>query len=419
MVRVPGTVRWRTWQRTAVVVVLTLPALVGVTRASAAPPQPQPTDVASSAGLAQVTQSVGATIGDINGDGRPDVLLNRTYVATAREYLNTGGTFSEANAGTFVKNDKHGCAMADVNHDGRTDIYCTVGASHGVDIKSNELWMQQSNGTFVNRAVAYGVDDPYGRSRGAVFFDANKDGWPDLFVTNFYPRPDGQPTPNRLFINQGGTSFRSAPEYGLDQTVGGLAQASGCQVAGDYDGDGYQDLLVCGKTGIHVYHNNGGSSFTDVTAALGLSGVWQDGEWVDFNGDGKLDVAIINPKSVQIRLQQPDGRFNVVSIKRPLTEGRALATGDVNRDGRPDLYALQGAIGPNTVPNPDDEFFLNVNGTDLSQVAIPETSAGNGADVSAIDYNGDGTTDFLVSNGARELTGPIQLISFPPPKGHP
>ena len=403
------------------VLVLGLPALVGVVRAHAAPPQQQPVDAAAAAGIAQTTQSVGATVGDINGDGRPDVLLNRAYTATAREYLNTGGKFAESNAGTFLRNDKHGCAMADVNHDGRTDIYCTVGASHGVDIKSNELWMQQSNGSFENQAVAYGVDDPYGRSRGAVFFDANGDGWPDLFVTNYYPRVDSLPTPNRLFINQGGTSFRSAPEYGLDQTVGGLAQASGCQQAGDYDRDGRPDMLVCGKTGIHVYHNNGGSSFSDVTAALGLSGVWQGGEWVDFNGDGKLDLAIINPKSVQIRLQQADGRFNVVSIKRPLTEGRALATGDVNKDGRPDLYALQGAIGANTVPNPDDEFFLNLNGSDLSQVAIPETSAGNGAAVSALDYNGDGTIDFLVTNGARELTGPVQLISFPPPKGsgHP
>ena len=178
-----------------------------------------------------------------------------------------------------------------------------------------------ADGTFVNRAVAYGVDDPYGRSRGAVFFDANNDGWADLFVSNYYPRTDGLPTPNRFFQNQAGTSFSSAPEYGLDQTVGGLAQAPGCQDAGDYDGDGYTDLLVCGKAGIHVYHNNGGSSFTDVTASLGLSGVWRDGEWVDFNSDGKLDLRHHQPQVVQIRLQQPDGRFNVVSIKPAADRG--------------------------------------------------------------------------------------------------
>jgi hypothetical protein len=54
-------------------------------------------------------------------------------------------------------------------------------------------------------------------------------------------------------------------------------------------------------------------------------------------------------------------------------------------------------------------------GTALTQVPIPETSRGNGASVSPLDYNDDGTTDFLVTNGARGLAGPVQLISFPPP----
>lgn len=85
------------------------------------------------------------------------------------------------------------------------------------------------NGTFVNEAAQYHVADPDGRSRGAVFFDANKDGWPDLFVSNYYPRPDDLPTPNRLYLNDHGTRFVSAPGYGLNQTVGGLALAPGCQ----------------------------------------------------------------------------------------------------------------------------------------------------------------------------------------------
>ena len=409
-----GERRWRS--AAAALVVAAAAAAMLPSQSHAATVQGPATNVAASAGIAQTTQSIGAFVGDINGDGLPDFLLNRAFKATAREYLNTGGAFVEANAGTFKRNDKHGCAMDDVNHDSRTDIYCTVGASHGTDVKSNELWMQRADGTFVNRAVAYAVDDPYGRSRGAVFFDANNDGWDDLFVSNYYPRTDALPTPNRFFQNQAGTSFSSGPAYGLDQTVGGLAQAPGCQDAADYDGDGYTDLLVCGKTSIHVYHNNGGSSFTDVTASLGPSGVWQDGEWIDFNKDGLLDLAIINHRSLQIRLQQPDGRFNVVSISRSMTEGRALATGDVNMDGWPDLYALQGATGPNQVPNPPDYMYLSgKSGTTLTRVSIPETSAGTGASVTALDYNGDGTTDFLVTNGARSTEGPVQLISFPPP----
>ena len=372
------------------------------------------TDQAQAAGIAQLTQSIGATVGDLNGDGLPDLLLNRAFADSAREYLNQGGAFAEANAGSFVQNDRHGCAIADVNGDAMPDVYCTVGASHGVDTKSNELWIQQTDGSFQNQAAAYGVDDPYGRSRGAVFFDANGDGWPDLFVSNFYPRPDLLPTPNRFYLNDHGQGFSPAPEYGLNQQVGGLALAPGCQEVGDIDGDGHPDLLVCGKRGIHVYHNDAGESFSDVTAQLGLRGVWVGASIVDFNQDGRLDLLLVKRDMLQLRLQQPDGRFNVVSLEHALTGGRSIATGDVNGDGLPDLYVLQGAQGPGGDPNPPDLMYLNVDGTDLSPVPVPETAEGNGASVSAIDYNGDGTTDFVVSNGARRLEGPVQLISFPP-----
>jgi hypothetical protein len=391
-----------------------LAALVTVP-AGAASPQGAAVDVATSAGVYQVTQSIGATIGDVSGDGRPDLLLNRTFAATARLYVNGGGRFSEIDSGTFVRNDRHGCAIADVNGDRLADIYCAVGASHGTDVKSNELWIQQVGGTFVNQAKAYNVVDPYGRSRAVVFFDANNDGWPDLFVSNYYPRPDGVPSLNRFYINQAGTSFQDSPDYGLDLEVGGLAMAPGCAQAWDYDRDGYLDLLLCGKTGIHVYHNDGGHGFTDVTAGLGLAGVWYGAEFADLNNDGRADLAMIKKSVLQVRLQQPSGRFNVVSIRRTLTEGRALAIGDINADGFPDIYALQGATGPNQVPNPPDIFYQNLGGADLATVKIPETSAGNGAGVSMIDYNADGIADFLVTNGARNLTGPVQLISFPPP----
>jgi hypothetical protein len=373
-------------------------------------------NAAKSAGIAQVTQSIGSTIGDFNRDGRPDVLLNRAYKSPAGEYLNTGGRFRAVNLTTFVHDDRHGCAVADVNHDGRRDIYCAVGASHGVKIKSNELWMQRRGGDFVNEAAKYHVTDPDGRSRGAVFFDANQDGWPDLFVSNYYPRPDGLPTSNHLYLNDHGRRFVSAPGYGLNKTVGGLALAPGCQQGGDFNGDGFPDLLVCGKAGIHLYRNNRGRSFTDVTAAVGLSGFWYGARMVDLNRDGRLDLVMVNRTRLQVRIQQPDGDFGVVSIAERLMAGRAVAVGDVNGDRYPDIYVVQGATGAHEVANPPDIMYLNDGGTALTQVPIPETSRGNGAAVSSLDYNHDGTTDFLVTNGARGLAGPVQLISFPPAK---
>lgn len=405
-----------TWaQRWSVAAAIALLAATPAAALGAATTQGPARNVAKSAGLAQLTESIGATIGDVNRDGRPDVLLNRAFKAPATEYLNTGVRFGAVNRTTFVRDDRHGCAVADVNHDRRRDIYCTVGASHGVKIKSNELWMQQPDGSFVNKAARFHVSDPDGRSRGAVFFDANNDGWPDLFVSNYYPRPDGLPTPNQFYLNDHGRDFVAAPAYGLDRTVGGLALAPGCQQSGDYNGDGFRDLLVCGKAGIHLYRNDNGASFTDVTAAVGLSGVWYGARMVDLNRDGRLDLVMVNRERLQVRIQQPDGGFGVVSIAKRLVGGRAVATGDVNGDGYPDIYVLQGATGAHEVANPPDIMYLNVGGTALRQVPIPETSRGNGASVSPLDYDHDGTRDFLVTNGARGLAGPVQLISFPPP----
>src|SRR3954453_20664431 len=119
-------------RRCAFLVLWALAAMVTVTPADGSVTQGPATDAAAAAGINQVTQSIGATVGDLNGDGLPDILLNRTFVASARVYINNGtGGFSEIDANTFPKDDRHGCAMADVNGDGLQDIYCTVGASHG------------------------------------------------------------------------------------------------------------------------------------------------------------------------------------------------------------------------------------------------------------------------------------------------
>ena len=178
-----------------------------------------------------------------------------------------------------------------------------------------------------------------------MFFDANKDGWPDLFVSNYYPRPDGLPTPNRFYLNDHGKGFVSAPGYGLNRTVGGLALAPGCQQSGDYSGDGFRDLLVCGRAGIHLYRNNGGTSFTDVTGAVGLSGVWYGARDGGHESRRPARPGHGQPAAAAGADPAAHGRFGVVSIAKRLVGGRAVATGDVNGDGYPDVYVLRAPPG--------------------------------------------------------------------------
>src|SRR5207253_4485417 len=164
---------------------------------------------------------------------------------------------------------------------------------------------------------------------------------PDLFVSVLYPRTDGIPESNHLYINQGGTSYVDAPQYGLD-TTSGSAGGGGCAQAADFNNDGWQDLLLCGQDRLHLYENNAGTSFTDVTAPVGLgTAVWSDAELVDLNGDGALDIAEIKKGVGQLRYQE-NGVFGPPVKLATLTAEISLATGDVNGDGFPDVYLLQG-----------------------------------------------------------------------------
>jgi hypothetical protein len=367
----------------------------------------------SSAGLAQISESTASLPIRLDRDGDIDLIWNRHAKQSTQLFYNDGfGHFTERSAGVLAARvDRHQCAAADVDRNGHIDVYCVIGASYGKAIKANELWMQHATGGFVNRAAAYGVLDPTGRGRTATFLDVNDDGWQDLYVVNFYPRPDGQPTKNRLYINQGGTSFRSAPEYGLDEQVGGLATIPGCVQAVDYDRDGDEDILDCAAGGLRLYrYDRAAARFSNVAPALGIGSAVADAEIADLNADGVLDILTVARSSLMVRYGTVNGTFTGVKFSRALTAGRDVAVGESNRDGRLDIYVMQGQSKPSLL-NPPDVMLLSTASSWVS-VAIPQTTAGCGSSVAVLDYDANGLDDYLVSNGARGVAGPTMLIAF-------
>jgi hypothetical protein len=368
------------------------------------------TDVATQAGIAEATITFRAAIGDINGDGAPDFLLGR-HLRPARLYVNGGtGSFAETDVGNFVANDRHECAWFDANGDGQPDVFCAVGADRGKEVKKNELWLQQPDGSFVNQAAQFGVMDPLGRGRRPVALDVNGDGWTDLYVVNRHARADGFPSVDRLYLNQGGSYFVDAPSYGLDLEIG--IEAS-CAVTTDLNGDGWSDLAVCGPSTIRLYRNVNGTSLQDVTSAMDARSHVRDAKFVDMNGDGTLVLVAAFKDRVEVRFQV-GGVFQPPAYTFPANGTLAVAVGDVNDDGAPDMYVLRGTDGP--ITNASDVMLLNAGtGGDFSQFSIPTTSAGHADGVEALDYDGNGLTDFLVLNGAGLVhPGPIQLIAFFP-----
>jgi hypothetical protein len=374
-------------------------------------------DKAADAGISETTRTYGSIIANFDNDTEPDIFLGR-HGSLPRFYVNDGnGHFQETNRGTFAPTDRHGCDAADVSGDGLKDIFCTVGANDGTSAKRNELYIQQSDNIFAEKAGQYGVFDPFGRGRSAIFIEANDDSRPDLFVANNPTRGDGMPSPNRFFINQG-NAFRYAPAYDLELETG--LQGSKASV-GDLDKDGWQDLLLNTPAGLRVYHNAQGKGFTEVSASVGLRQSPQDVTLADVNGDSWLDVVEVEPNELSVFVNT-NGQFSSV-FSTTLQYGFSVAAGDVNNDNRPDVYVMRGRDAAGT--NAPDQVYLNGgDGASFTRMSsIPSTSQGEADSVAPIDYDGNGLTDFLVLNGGGEagsLAGPVELIAFfqsttPPP----
>jgi hypothetical protein len=374
-------------------------------------------DRTNSAGISELTKTRGAVIADFDNDNLSDIFLGR-HQGAARLYRNDGsGHFTEINKGTFRATDRHGCDAADVNNDGLKDIFCATGAERGINSKRNELYVQRPDHTFVDRAAQYGVLEPYARGRSGTFVKANGDTNPDLFVANEIERADGMPTPDRLFINQAGGAFHYAPEFGLEREIGDGTDTGGNPDVADFDKDGWQDLLVEARSGLYLHHNNQGTGFTNIAKSVGLGQKPTDTTVADVNGDTWPDVIEVTPSALTVLLNT-NGKFST-SFTASLSAGLAVAAGDVNGDGRPDIYVMRtnDATGANA---PDRVYLNDGTGTNFTQMSsIPSASGGKAESVWPIDHDGNGLTDFLVLNGDGKVQGPVQLIAFYPESSPP
>jgi hypothetical protein len=359
-------------------------------------------DVASEAGIARTVHTAGENcVFDYNRDGVRDLFLSSHSDAPWQLFRGTtNGEFVETNVGTFPDRDRHGCAIGDFDRDGRTDIYASIGACEGLCVAPKELWIQQADGTFVDRAAEFGLADPEGRGREPTALDANNDRRRDLYT--------GQaigvdfPSPNRLWVNKAG-GFVNPPGLPTEEI------GNHCVTAGDFDHDSYDELIVCAGGIFRVYDNEAGV-WSDATGSVGLP-TWgrKDAELVDLNRDGWLDLVTATATRLQVTLNA-SGRFPTTSYGLTLANGRDLAVGDADGDGDRDIYVLQGTNA--TVP---DLLLLNRgSGMSYEQFSgLPQATTGEGDRVQAIPgWKVTPRAAFLVNNGYGAEAGPRQLIEL-------
>jgi hypothetical protein len=330
----------------------------------------------------------GVAIGDVDGDGRPDLAL-ATKTAGLHLYRNLGDWRFEdvtARAGLASSGGAwlQGVALADIDNDGDLDLYaCRFAAP-------NLLYVNRGDGTFREEAAARGLAlvDASGM---AAFADYDRDGDLDVLVqTNLLDaarRPQGQP--NRLFRNDGAGRFT---DVSVAAGISGDAQGHSA-TWWDYDRDGWPDLHVANDFAApdKLYRNQGDGTFRDVlSAALPHQPYSSMGaDFGDVNNDGHFDLLVADMAATTREKDQ-----------RGMADARARLRGAPDRDASAPQYPWNALyLGTGTGRLHEAAHLAGLAATDWTWAVRCE------------DFDQDGYQDFFITTGmVRELTN-LDLIA--------
>ncbi len=271
---------------------------------------------------------------------------------------------------------------------------------------------------------------------GGAFFDYDNDGWMDIYFVNYGPcdffKP-AKPIRNALYHNNHDGTFTDVTEKA---GVAGGTFGMGVAV-GDYDNDGWADMIVTAYGKCILYHNNRNGTFTDVTDKAGVAapGWTTSAVWFDYDNDGKLDLflcsfvqyglnkhifcgdnkvgrhyycipRIFNPSSSLLFHNNGDGTFTETGkgtdIEKAMGKALGVVATDVNNDGLMDLF-----VANDTVQN---FLFINRGKGKWEEVGLASEvgfsangTPRSGMGVDAADFDGDGWQDLFVANVDQEM----------------
>ncbi|HEY1848012.1 MAG TPA: VCBS repeat-containing protein, partial [Opitutaceae bacterium] len=330
----------------------------------------------------------GVAIGDYDGDGLPDL-----FVVSKTEgchlYRNLGGfrfedVTEKAGVGGAPGVWNQGAAFVDINNSGRLDIYvCRFNAP-------NLLYINQGDGTFREMAHAYGLD-VVDASSMAAFCDFDLDGRLDVFVqTNvldYAGHPNGQR--NYLFHNNGNGTFTN-----VTAAAGISGEAHGhSAIWWDFDGDGWPDLYVANDFAAPdvLYHNNHDGTFTNVLDSTvphtPFSSMGSD--LGDIAGDGFMDFLVTDMAATTHERDQ-----------RGMADSRGQTTEDEADAGHAPQYERNALyLGTGTGRYREAAELAGLQATDWTWSARLE------------DLDNSGRLDLFVTNGMHREATNVDLLA--------
>ncbi|MEL6252817.1 MAG: CRTAC1 family protein [Bacteroidota bacterium] len=370
----------------------------------------------------------GICVFDYNNDGFEDLFITSGMNDDVLYHNNGDGTFINIYEGSGLEDSRafvtQGVAGADVNRDGWTDLFITTitvkDTANKIPRAMNLLFLNKGDNTFRNATEEFGLDELITFSTAPNFGDFNADGYPDLFVGNYFHEYEGgldhisdativnehQTAKGHLLLNKGGKSFENVYEdYGLSHKGFGFGG-----VFTDFDNDGDQDLFVNHDFGYkrtpdllleNLYPKK---EFRDVADEYNMDlRINSMGTAIaDINEDGLLDYYISNIKFNWFMLSQGEGKPYRNKLKERGLKYFAISWGsnfaDFDQDGDMDLYVSNGDLNPYCTPM-GNFYFVNEGGQFTEEglaKGVKDYGIGRGSVI--FDIENDGDMDILVVN---------------------
>ncbi|MFI5218166.1 MAG: FG-GAP-like repeat-containing protein [Bacteroidia bacterium] len=382
------------------------------------------------------------TVVDVNNDGLDDILKMEQSRTLVLELQNRDGSFTRTSLGLIPDNDNvWGMAAADVDHNGWKDVAAGSGSCYlyklfysGGNVTAtitqlplnyfvqnitfgdfnNDGWADltvcddndyskvyvNNAGTLavtttlintnINPGMFYGSDPYDSGNYGSVWTDFDNDGDLDLYIAHCRQStssPTDQRRRDRLFVNNGSNVYtEQAQAYGIEVTN---FKQTWTTSFGDINNDGDLDIIMTnhGENG-QILQNDGTGHFTDITATTGFTTPSTDPieSFVeDFDNDGFIDILISGGgpgNSYFMYHNNGNNTFTLATTPIPATSNGMLsfAAGDLNHDGKVDIFASYGNVY-NTPTSTDDVLLLNTTGNTNHFItfALTGTASNHGA----------------------------------------